>query len=75
MRRRDVWQRSQLLQKIENDTAKAHTLLEQRSKLQEARKQVTCVQLTAVLLDADSTSVQPKHVPSIDTMNIALQHF
>ena len=39
MRRKDVWQRSQLLQKIESDTAKAHALLAQRSVLQEARRQ------------------------------------
>lgn len=39
MRRKDVWQRSQLLQKIESDTAKAYARLTQRSTLQEARRQ------------------------------------
>ncbi len=38
MKRRDMYERHMLLQKIQQETIKAHGLLEQRTALQEARK-------------------------------------
>lgn len=38
MKRRDMYHRNQLLQKIQGETEKAHGLLEQRSALQQQRK-------------------------------------
>lgn len=38
MKRRDMYQRNQLLGKIQDETYKAHSLLDQRSSLQYARK-------------------------------------
>lgn len=38
MKRRDMYERHMLLQKIQQETIKAHSLLEQRTALQEARK-------------------------------------
>lgn len=38
MKRRDTYQRNQLLHKIQAETEKAHDLLDQRSHLQQQRK-------------------------------------
>lgn len=38
MKRRDMYQRNQLLHKIQSETEKAHDLLEQRTSLQQQRK-------------------------------------
>ncbi len=40
MRRKDLYRRDNLLQKIQGETAKARAVLTQRAALQEARKQV-----------------------------------
>ena len=40
MRRKDLYRRDTLLQKIQGKTAKARAVLTQRAALQEARKQV-----------------------------------
>ena len=41
MRRKDLYRRDKLLQKIQGETAKARTVLMQRAALQEARKQAS----------------------------------
>ena len=43
MRRKDLYRRDTLLQKIQGETAKARALLVQRAALQEARKKVPCL--------------------------------
>jgi hypothetical protein len=47
MRRKDLYRRDRLLQKIQGETAKARAVLTQRATLQEARKKV---RLPAALL-------------------------